>query len=83
MDVIFHIGKANEVADALSKLYIDSLTHVRDEKKELAKDTYRLDRLGVLLMDISNGGVIVQNGLGSSLLAEVKDKQVIYQTLIL
>ncbi|WMV59104.1 hypothetical protein MTR67_052489 [Solanum verrucosum] len=46
-----------------------------EERKELAKDVHRLARLGVHLMSISYGGVTIQNGSESSLVAEVKEKQ--------
>ncbi|WMV42390.1 hypothetical protein MTR67_035775, partial [Solanum verrucosum] len=39
------------------------------------EDVHRLARLGVCLMDMSNGSVIVHNGSKSSLVAEVKEKQ--------
>ncbi|KAH0719580.1 hypothetical protein KY285_015611 [Solanum tuberosum] len=75
MSVHYHSGKANVVADALSRLSMGSVAHVEEERKELAKDVHRLARLGVLLMSISDGGVTVQNGAESSLVEEVKEKQ--------
>ena len=35
MSVLYHPGKANVVADALSRLSMNSVSHVEDEKKEL------------------------------------------------
>ena len=35
-------GKCNVVVDALSRVYIGSLTHVVDDKKELVKEVYQL-----------------------------------------
>ena len=75
MSVHYHPGKANVVADALSRLSMGSVAHVEEERKELAKDVHRLARLGVRLMSISDGGVTVQNGAESSLVVEVKEKQ--------
>ncbi|KAH0682737.1 hypothetical protein KY285_020250 [Solanum tuberosum] len=75
MSVHYHPGKANVVADALSRLSMGSVAHVEEERKELAKDVHRLARLGVRLMSISDGGVMVQNGAESSLVVEVKEKQ--------
>ena len=49
MNVHYHLGKANVLADALSRMSIGSTTHVEDEKKELVKDIHRLVRLGVRL----------------------------------
>ncbi|WMV18987.1 hypothetical protein MTR67_012372 [Solanum verrucosum] len=75
MNVLYHPDKANVVADALNRLSMGSVAHVEEEKKELAKYVHRLAPLGVCLMDTSNGGVIVQNGSESLLIAEVKEKQ--------
>ncbi|WMV13636.1 hypothetical protein MTR67_007021 [Solanum verrucosum] len=44
-------GKANVVADALSRLSIGSTAQVEEEKRKLAKDVQRLVCLGVRLMD--------------------------------
>ena len=73
MSVHYHLGKANVVADALSRLSMDSVAHVEEERKELVNDVHRLARLGVLLMSISNNGVTVQNEAESSLVVEVKE----------
>ncbi|KAH0709589.1 hypothetical protein KY284_011016 [Solanum tuberosum] len=75
MNVLYHPGKANVVADALSRLSIGSVAHVEEERKDLAKDVHKLARLGVRLMSISDGGVTVHNGLESSLVVEVKEKE--------
>ncbi|KAH0689080.1 hypothetical protein KY289_016438 [Solanum tuberosum] len=45
MSVLYHPGKANMVADALSRLSMGSIAHVEDEKKELVRDVHRLARL--------------------------------------
>ncbi|KAH0636086.1 hypothetical protein KY289_036001 [Solanum tuberosum] len=75
MSVHYHPGKANVVADALSRLSIGSVAHVEEERKELARDVHRLARLGVRLMSISDDGVTIQNGAESSLVEKVKEKQ--------
>ena len=59
MSVHYHLGKANVVADALSILYMSSVSHVEEKRKELVKDVHRLARLGVLLMSISDNVVTV------------------------
>ena len=51
MNVHFHLGKANVVADALSRMSMGSTAHVEDEKKKLVKNIHRLERLGVRLVD--------------------------------
>ncbi|WMV29746.1 hypothetical protein MTR67_023131 [Solanum verrucosum] len=52
MSVHYHPGKANVVAYAHSRLYMGSVAHVEEERKELAKDVLRLARLGVRLIII-------------------------------
>ena len=52
MSAHYHPGKANVVADALSRLFMGSVAHVEVERKELIKDVHRLARLGVRLMSI-------------------------------
>ena len=52
MSVHYHPGKANVVVDALSRLYMGSVAHVEEKRKDLVKDVHRLARLGVRLMSI-------------------------------
>ena len=59
MSVHYHPGKANVVADALSRLSMGSIAMLRKKKKELVKDVHRLARLGVRLMSISDSGVTI------------------------
>ena len=75
MSMHYHPCKANVVADALSRLSMGTVAHVEEERKDLVKDVYRLARLGIRLMSISDSGVTVQNGVESSLVVEVKEKQ--------
>ena len=75
MSVLYHPGKANVVADALSHLSMNIVSHVKEEKKELVKDVHRLARLGVRLVDSSDGSVSIQNGSETSLMKDVKAKQ--------
>ena len=46
MSVLYHPGKANMVADALSWLSMGSVSHVEEAKKYLLKDVHRLARMG-------------------------------------
>ena len=50
MNVHYHPGKDNVVSDTLSRMSMGSTTHVKDEKKDLAKDIHRLARLGMRLV---------------------------------
>ncbi|WMV25188.1 hypothetical protein MTR67_018573 [Solanum verrucosum] len=42
MSVLYHSGKVNVVADALSRLSMGIVAHVEDDKKELVRDVHRL-----------------------------------------
>ena len=75
MSVHYHPGKANVVADALTRLSMGSASYVEEKRKELVKDVHRLARLGVRLMSISDSGIKDHNGAESSLVMEVKEKQ--------
>ena len=75
MSVHDHLGQANVLANDLSRLSMGSVAHVEDERKELVKDIHRLARLEILLMSISESGVTVSNGVESSLVVVVKEKQ--------
>ena len=58
MNVHYHPGKANVVADALSMMSMRSTTHIEDDKKELVKEICILARQGVRLLDSTSGGVL-------------------------
>ena len=75
ISVLYHPGKANVVADALSRLSMGSVAHVEDGKKKLAQEVHQLARLGVRLVDSLEGGVCVHSSSESSLVSEVKKKQ--------
>ena len=74
INVDYNAGKANIVADALSRMRTGSTTHIEDEK-DLAKYVHRLSRLGVRLIDSTSGGVSVHHSSASSLVVEVKKGQ--------
>ena len=59
MNVHYHPGKANVVADAFSRMGMGSISHVEDEKKELKKDIHTLAKLGVRLVDSTSMGISV------------------------
>ena len=52
MSVHYHPCKANVVADALRKLTMGNVAHVKEEMKDLVKDSHILARLGVRFMSI-------------------------------
>ncbi|WP_353805901.1 hypothetical protein, partial [Acinetobacter baumannii] len=72
LNVHYHPCKANVVTDAFNRMSMRSITHVEDEKKELAKEVHRLARLGVQLVDPTSVGVSVHPSSESSLIVEVK-----------
>ena len=41
MSVLYHPGKANVVADALSRVSMGSVAHVEEGKKELVKEVHK------------------------------------------
>ena len=75
MSMHYHTGKVNIVVDALSKLSMGSVAHLKEEMNELVKDVHRLTHLGVRLMSISDNGVTARNGEKYSFLVEVKENQ--------
>ncbi|KAH0669077.1 hypothetical protein KY289_023570 [Solanum tuberosum] len=82
MSVHYHPGKANVVADALSRVSMGSLAHVDIGDREMAREVHRLARLGVRLEEVGNGGVVVVDGARSSLVDEVKAKQDLDSSLL-
>ncbi|WMV08830.1 hypothetical protein MTR67_002215, partial [Solanum verrucosum] len=60
--ILMQQGKANVVADALSRLSMKIFSHIEDDKKELVREVQRFARFGVCLVDSQDGRVIVQNG---------------------
>ena len=74
MSVLYHPGKVNVVADALSRLSMGSVSHINEARKDLVKDVHRLARLGVRLEDSPNGSFMVHHNSESSLVVEVNSK---------
>ena len=75
MSVHDHLGKANVLANSLSRLSMGTVADVQEEKKELVKDVNRLAHLGVHLMIISYNGVTLDNGEESCFVVDVKENQ--------
>ena len=59
MSVLYHPGKANVAADALSRMTMSSVSHLDKAKKDLVREVHRLSRLRVRLKSSPNGGTIV------------------------
>ncbi|XP_049406096.1 uncharacterized protein LOC125869682 [Solanum stenotomum] len=75
VNILYHPGKANVVADALSQLSMGSLVHLPCVQQEVVRDVHKLASLGVRLLEAEDRGVVVQNTAESSLVALVKEKQ--------
>ena len=74
MSVYSHPGKANILADSLSRFSMKSASHINDKKKELAKNVHRLERLGVRIVDAPDGGVPIHSSSKSLYVVDVKSK---------
>ncbi|XP_070032142.1 uncharacterized protein [Nicotiana tomentosiformis] len=81
INIQYHPGKANVVADALSQKSMGSLAHLEAHQRPLAKEVHWLASLGVRLAGFCEGSVVVQNRAESSLFVEVKEKK--YDDLLL
>ena len=75
MDILYHPGKANVVANALSRRSMGSLSHLTVEKRELVRELHQLASLGVRLLEADDSGVTIQDTTVSSLVVEVKSRQ--------
>ncbi|WMV49806.1 hypothetical protein MTR67_043191 [Solanum verrucosum] len=82
MSVLYHPGKENVVADALSQISMASVAYVENHKNELVHDVHSLTRLGVSLADFTKGAVMVHNGSESSFVMDVKTKEGLNMILI-
>ena len=69
--ILYHLGKANAVVDALRRFTMVSTAHPKEKKKELLKDVHRLSGLEVRLMNSTKGRIVVMNGVESSLVSEL------------
>ncbi|XP_070050508.1 uncharacterized protein [Nicotiana tomentosiformis] len=68
-------GKANVVADALSRRSMGSLSYIQPEKRGITSEIYQLASLGVRLQDSGDTGVTIQDTTTSILVTEVKERQ--------
>ncbi|XP_070023127.1 uncharacterized protein [Nicotiana sylvestris] len=75
VDILYHPGKANVVADALSRKSKGSMSYLCPEKRGIAHEVHQLASLGVRLLDSYDIGITLQNTTTSSLVTEVKECQ--------
>ena len=69
--ILYHLGKANVVANALSHRSMGSLSYLQAEKRGITHEAHHLASLGITIQDTTT----------SSLVTEVKERQ--YEDLVL
>ena len=60
VDILYHQGKGNVVADALSRKSMGSLTDVQPERRDMVWEIQRLSRLGVHLVNSEDSRVSIR-----------------------
>ncbi|XP_070017311.1 uncharacterized protein [Nicotiana sylvestris] len=75
VDILYHPGKENVVANALSRRSMGSMSYLQPEKMGIAHEVHQLASLGVWLLDSCDIGITLQNTATSSLVTEVKERQ--------
>src|SRR5262249_39245681 len=73
--ILYHPGKANVVADALSRKSMGSLYHISIQKKELVKDLKNLFNTGLQLEVSESQVLLAQFQVRSNLMDEIKAAQ--------
>ena len=75
MNIVYHPGKSDVFANALSRLSTGCTAYAEEEKRELAKDEHIIAHLEDRLMDSTGGGIVVTYGDESALVLEMIEKQ--------
>ena len=57
-DILYHPGKANVIADALSRKFSGSLAHISIEKRPLIQELHELVDQGLMMKISRSGGLI-------------------------
>lgn len=73
--ILYHIRKANVVADALSRKSMDSLAHIAVLRRLLIKELYELERNGIRFEISRLGSPLAPIQARSSLTEIVKETQ--------
>ena len=74
--ILYHPGKANVVADALSRKSMGSLAHVAEQKKEMVKELSKLFSEGLSLEMLETQPMIAQFRVRSKLIDEIRAAQI-------
>ncbi|XP_070020173.1 uncharacterized protein [Nicotiana sylvestris] len=70
VEILYHPGKANVVADTLSRKSMGSLVHIKAGRHGLTKELHQLANMRIRLLESDDGGVTVHNTSESSFVAE-------------
>ena len=73
--ILYHLGKANVVADALSKKYMGSLAHIVIQKRHMVREVGNYLNEGVVLNVTDTGTMLAHVQVRSSLVEKVKQLQ--------
>ena len=57
--ILYHPGKANVIADALSRMFMGSLPHIAVQKRHMVQDVRNCLNEGVVLSVIDTGTMLV------------------------
>ena len=71
----YHPGKANVVADALSRKSSGSLAHISAEKRQLTRELYKLYDQGLQLEALESGALLAHFRVKSILMDRIKTAQ--------
>ena len=74
-DILYHAGKANMVADALSRKSSGSLAHISVERRPLIQELHKLVDQGFMLKINKSGGLLAQLRIRSVLRDRIKVTQ--------
>ncbi|XP_070040317.1 uncharacterized protein [Nicotiana tomentosiformis] len=75
IDILYHSGEANVVADTLSHGSMGSLSYLQPEKRDIAREIHQLANLGVRLLDSGGTRATIQDTTTSYFVNEVKERQ--------
>ena len=74
-DILYHPGKANVVADALSRKSSGSLAHISSERRPLIQELHQLVDQGLMMKTSRTGGLLAQFQIRSVLRNRIKTAQ--------